>query len=166
MAGSKGYRKANKLHIVAVTAMIRNGDGKYLLLKRGEHEIAYPGMFVFPGGKVEDNQTVDEALATEVKEETGLTMRPGKILIKDGSFVRPDRQTVKVFSYLVGVEADQPVRISEDFTEYRWLAPEEVKRVPNPGYTDEFERSEAIIDSGVDLGTLEATSFKAEPEKV
>lgn len=57
------YSKKNKLHIVSVVAVIRNNEGKYLVLKRSEKEIAYPGMYTFPGGKVEDNDTAEETLA-------------------------------------------------------------------------------------------------------
>jgi 8-oxo-dGTP pyrophosphatase MutT (NUDIX family) len=156
------YQKSNKLHIVAVTAMIRDGDGRYLVLKRGEHEVAYPGMYIFPGGKVEDNETVDEALANEIEEETGLKMKPGKILVKDGTFVRPDGQSVKVFSYLVEVEKTEPVTLSDDHTDYRWLDPADLDTIEHPGYTDEFKRAEAIVDSGVDLAVLRSTSFKTE----
>src|SRR3989344_2754317 len=98
------YDKSHKLHIVTVVAVIRNNEGKYLVLKRAEREIAYPGMYTFPGGKLEYNQTTSETLKNEVMEETGLILKSGKILLKDKSFVRPDGQTAKVFSYLCEVE--------------------------------------------------------------
>src|SRR6185295_10046338 len=91
------YDKKTKLHIVSVVAVIRNSSGKYLVLKRRDDEIAYPGRFTFPGGKVEGNDTIDETLEKEVVEEIGLHLKPGKIPLKDKTFLRPDGQTTKVF---------------------------------------------------------------------
>ena len=75
------YTKKNKLHIVTAVAVIRNEEGKYLVLKRSDREIAYPGMYTFPGGKIEDNDTVEETLIQEAKEEADLDLKPGKIQI-------------------------------------------------------------------------------------
>ncbi len=145
MAGM-AYDKQNKLHIVAVTAVIRNEDGKFLVLKRSEREVAHPGKYTFPGGKVEGNESIEEALAEEVHEETGLTMKPGKILLKDASFVRPDDQTVKVLSYFVEVEDAAPVVISDDFTDFRWVDLAELQALPHVGIEEELRQAEAIND--------------------
>ena len=51
------YTKQNKLHIVAVTAAILNSAGKLLICKRAAREVAYPGRWALPGGKIEDNDT-------------------------------------------------------------------------------------------------------------
>lgn len=94
------YEKFNKLHIVAVTAVIRNNEGKYLVLKRHPREIAHPEKWCFTGGKIDGEDTIEETLVKEIKEETSLEMLPGKILLKDACFTRPDGQTVKVLAYL------------------------------------------------------------------
>lgn len=39
-----------RLHIIAVTGIIEK-DGKYLILKRSDREVAYPGYWTVPGGK-------------------------------------------------------------------------------------------------------------------
>lgn len=75
------YEKSNKLHILAVTAVIRNQDGKYLVLKRHPREIAFPEHYCFPGGKVDGGDSIEETLVKEIKEESGLVMKPGKILV-------------------------------------------------------------------------------------
>ena len=120
------YNKKNKLHIVAVVAVIRNREGEYLVLKRRDDEVAYPGMYTFPGGKIEDNDSIEETLVKEVREEAGLTLRPGKILLKDKTFIRPDGQTVKAFSYLCEVEDYSRVTMSSDFTDYKWVTVKEL----------------------------------------
>lgn len=160
------YQKQNKLHIVAVVAVIRNSEGKYLVLKRHEKEIAYPGMYTFPGGKVEDNDTVEETLAKEVAEEAGLKLKPGKILLKDKSFVRPDGQTAKSFSYLCEVEDSKNVKIEGDFTDYKWVNLEDLKNLPHVGIEEELIRADELYASGFSLSHFQTKSVKQSKEEV
>lgn len=61
--------------IVAVSAVLRDADGRYLLVMRS----AAPetGRWTLPGGKVEPGESLHEALVREVREETGLWVRVG-----------------------------------------------------------------------------------------
>ena len=154
------YDKTEKLHIVAAVAVIRNGEGKCLVLKRAEREIAYPGMYTFPGGKLERNQTTWEALQEEVMEEAGLVLAPGKILLKDKAFIRPDGQTVKVFSYLCWVKDYSRVRISQDFTDYKWIALRDVDTIPHVGIRGELEQAEKLFRLHVPFQDLFTESVK------
>lgn len=154
------YNKNNKLHIVAVVAVIRNNLGKYLVLKRSEKEIAYPGLYTFPGGKVEDNDTIEETLINEVKEEANLDLKPGKILLKDKSFIRPDDQTAKVFSYLCEVENSDNVKISDDFTDYKWVSFEDLKNISHVGIEDELLQADKLYEKGFSFDFLATKSVR------
>lgn len=160
------YQKNNKLHIVAVVAVIRNSEGKYLVLKRHENEVAYPGMYTFPGGKIEDNDTVEETLVKEAWEEAGLRLKPGKILLKDKAFVRPDGQTAKSFSYLCEAVDTSKVKISADFTDYKWANLSELKLLPHVGIEEEFTRAEEYHRLGVPFAKLQTKSVKQSREEV
>ena len=155
-----GYHKKNKVHIVVAVAVIRNDEGKYLVLKRSDDEIAYPSLYTFPGGKVEDNESMQEALENEVLEEAGLKLKPGKILIKDKSFIRPVDQTVKVFSYLCSAVSCDKVVISEDFTDYRWVDLEGLRKLDHVGIEEELIKAEEIYNSGVDLKNFFVNSVR------
>ena len=116
----------NKKHIVAITALIKNKKGdKFLVVKRHKDEIAYPGKWAFPGGKVEKGHTVLETLKREVKEEVGLEIRNHKRFLKDYTFVRPDGHNVVGFTFEV-VAKSEKVSISPDFEDYKWIKPEEL----------------------------------------
>ena len=154
------YNKNNKLHIVSVVAVIRNNEGKYLVLKRSDKEIAYPGMYTFPGGKVEDNDTVEETLIKEAKEEANLDLKPGKILLKDKSFIRPDDQTVKVFSYLCEVENSDNIKISDDFTDYKWVLFKDLKNISHVGIEDELLQADKLYKFKLSLKELVTKSIK------
>ena len=55
---------------VSVAAVIKK-ENKYLLVKQGKGE-HHEGLWAFPGGQVESNETLDCAVKREVKEETSL----------------------------------------------------------------------------------------------
>ena len=54
----------------AVSVALRNG-GRFLLVKRGRAPSL--GEYAFPGGRVEEGETLEEAARRELLEETGLT---------------------------------------------------------------------------------------------
>jgi mutator protein MutT len=141
----------NKLHIVTAVAVIRRDDGRILLLKRRDDEKVYPGHYTFPGGKVEDNETITEALNKEVMEECGLSLRHGIVLIKEKAIGRPDGQTSKSLSFLCSV-VDENVRLDEqDFTDYKWVNLDELRELQHVGIEAEFTKTEEIVASGADL---------------
>ena len=59
---------------LAVKAVIRDGDGKMLLLRRSAANRSFVGCWEWPGGKCEPGEPFDQALVREVREETGLTV--------------------------------------------------------------------------------------------
>jgi 8-oxo-dGTP diphosphatase len=59
---------------VAVGVLIR-ADGAFLLTSRPPGKV-YEGYWEFPGGKVEEGETVEEALRRELQEEIGVTIGP------------------------------------------------------------------------------------------
>jgi 8-oxo-dGTP diphosphatase len=57
----------------AVAIIVR--DGRMLVIRRSRHVIA-PLAYCFPGGGIEDGETEEEAVAREVYEEIGVSIRP------------------------------------------------------------------------------------------
>lgn len=68
--------KTNKKHKqkdtkLTIMCMVYNSDGSFLVENRLKKD--WPGL-TFPGGHVEDNETIEHACIREMKEETGLTI--------------------------------------------------------------------------------------------
>lgn len=146
------YEKSEKLHIVTPVAVIRRADGRILLLKRHDSEKVYPGAYTFPGGKIEGNDTIRQTLEKEVREECGLQLEPGMILIKEKSIGRPDGQTSKSLSFLCWAKDDGDVVIdTNDFTDYAWSNLEELRKLTHVGIEAEFEKVERIYKTDIDL---------------
>lgn len=128
----------SKLHIVAITALIKNpSKDKFLVAKRNAHEIAYPGKWTFPGGKAERGETVLATLQREILEEVGLEIQDDARYLKDFTFIRPDDQNVIGFCFAV-VAKSENVKISDAFDEFRWVTPQEFQSLDSiPGMEEE-----------------------------
>jgi 8-oxo-dGTP diphosphatase len=107
-------------------------DGIVLIIKRSQRETCLPGFFELPGGKVDFGETPQEALKREFHEETNLSIEVGKpfftfsYLSEDGK-----RHTVEIV-YFVSIRPNTSAKIhlSEDHTEYHWIAENEAEQYP------------------------------------
>lgn len=52
-------------------------DGRLLMVRKALTDPFQPGRWELPGGRLQQGETPDEALAREVREEVGLTVQPG-----------------------------------------------------------------------------------------
>ena len=71
-------------------------SGRLLLVRRGRPP--FRGQWALPGGFVELRETVEAAVVRELKEETGLTARPWKLV---GVYSGPDRDPRKPITSVV-----------------------------------------------------------------
>ncbi len=55
------------MHVVAAGGLVTNAQGQILLIKDSRH-----GDWEFPGGQVEEGETLPHALEREIFEETGI----------------------------------------------------------------------------------------------
>lgn len=98
-----------------------NGDLAVLVLKRVAGD-EYGGLEELPSGGVEPGETAGEALAREVKEETGLSIQAIGPFLFD--FTYPSRRgTTRQLNFLIDVEGDDPwVRVDPaEHESFRWL---------------------------------------------
>ena len=79
-----------RIHVVA--AVIRGTDGRILIARRADTQ-HQGGLWEFPGGKVEEGEGVEAALARELREELGIEVTRSRALIKV-SHDYPDKQVL------------------------------------------------------------------------
>ncbi|MFA6408477.1 MAG: NUDIX domain-containing protein [Candidatus Paceibacterota bacterium] len=123
-----------ELHRIAITCIIYNDEGKYLVTKRSPHKKAFPGQWTVPGGglNVDDYihtpQTTDagqwygavgSTLRREVMEEVGVEVGDVQYLL-DLTFIRPDGIPVLVLSYYAPYVSGDVI-LDEDAVEHRWV---------------------------------------------
>lgn len=65
--------------IHVAVGVVRREDGKILIARRPDH-VHMGGRWEFPGGKVEEGETVQQALARELREEVAIEVKDLKPL--------------------------------------------------------------------------------------
>ena len=111
--------------VVAAAVVIR--DGRVLLTRRAEGQ-HLAGMWEFPGGKLEDGESPEEALVRECREECGIDVEVGEIL--DVTHHRfPDKDVLLLF-YRCGLRAGDVRHLQ--VADHAWVAPAELDRYPLP----------------------------------
>lgn len=96
-------------------------EGQVFAVQRGPDK-ALPGMWEFPGGKIENDESPQEALARELQEELLCNITVGEFITTtehDYSF-----GTVVLSTYFCELNGDEP-RLTEH-TALRWLAPSDL----------------------------------------
>ncbi|WP_312097301.1 NUDIX hydrolase [Niallia sp.] len=110
--------------VKVVYALIRNRDTQILMVKNHE------GHWSFPGGKVETGESLEEAVIREVEEETGLIIKPGKIVaINEGKFLK--RNNHAIFFTFEGeiVGGMEGIIIPEEILQLQWFHIEEADKL-------------------------------------
>lgn len=107
---------------VAARAVIRRPDGRILLLLRARTVSTDPGAWELPGGKMDHGETLRNALAREVEEETGLRIQVGEPFHVTHFTKEPFWVTSVTFECH---DPDGEVRLSEEHDEHAWVAPHE-----------------------------------------
>ena len=72
---------------LSVKVVIRDTEGRCLLLKRSRGARGNPGKWDLPGGKIEAGEDFESAVGREVAEETGLTIALDRVAITKTVFV-------------------------------------------------------------------------------
>ena len=81
------------------------------------------GYWEFPGGKIEERESVEQCLVREVEEELGVRIRPAEFFcIKE--HVYPEK-TVRLHFYFCDWVSGAPAKL--DCLDFRWVRPEEMK---------------------------------------
>lgn len=102
-------------------------DGRVLLIRRAKAPLL--GRWTIPGGTVELGETLEQALAREMEEETGLEVEPIEMLTV---FDRIEREGGEVVFHYVIVDylcrhVSGEARAGSDALEARWVAPGELE---------------------------------------
>lgn len=96
-----------------------------LLMRRPSHMRFAAGVWVFPGGRVDDGETHVQAAVREVAEEVALTLADGDLAPLDW-WITPEPETRRfdVRFFIARAPMDQEPRGSaEEVDEWRWITP-------------------------------------------
>ncbi|WP_284645043.1 8-oxo-dGTP diphosphatase [Paenibacillus silviterrae] len=111
------------------TMCIVQDQDKILLLNR-PNELGFPG-YLGPGGKIDFPESMTEGAARELREETGLIVKPENLIFKgiDEYLVPKTKYRYIVFNYLVR-EFEGELLANPPEGELRWVTIDEAFRLP------------------------------------
>ncbi|MHA1238027.1 MAG: NUDIX domain-containing protein [Candidatus Odinarchaeia archaeon] len=130
-----------KTPLLAVDAVIPLNDGSIILVKRKNPP--FKGLWALPGGIVEYGETVEQAVIREVKEETGLKVKPVTLI---GVYSDPDRDprghVVSICYKCVPLEGQ--LKAGSDAHEVASFSPSQLKKMKLA-----FDHNKILEDAGV-----------------
>jgi ADP-ribose pyrophosphatase YjhB (NUDIX family) len=113
--------------VVGVGAVILDG-ARVVLIKRGQPPLQ--GEWSLPGGAVELGETLEDAVAREVLEETGLPIEVGPVVEVLDRVHRTSDGRIEyhyvIVDYLCRSSSDRPLVAGSDALDARWVSASEL----------------------------------------
>ena len=104
------------VHIVAVGGLVTNASGQVLMIKSPRY-----GDWEFPGGQVEESETLTHALAREVFEETGITVSVKSLV---GVYSNTRTPSIVNMDFICEYVSGEP-RTSDESSQVEWVERDE-----------------------------------------
>lgn len=111
-------------HSVSVAGVVINADGRVLVIQRRDN-----GQWEAPGGILELDETLEEGVQREVKEETGIQVAVEGLT---GVYKNMNRGIVALV-YRCTVAAGNP-RTSSETTSVRWVDRDQIDVLMSPAF--------------------------------
>jgi 8-oxo-dGTP diphosphatase len=127
MVGSESRCEGEGQTVIVVTAAVIEKDGRVLIAKR-KKGWRFADKWEFPGGKIEPNETPEECLQRELREELGIETEIGEFFCVS-TYAYP-HATVQLLVY-------RALHVSGEYTLYdhqemRWVLPEHLLQYDFP----------------------------------
>lgn len=108
---------------IDVTAGIIWKNGKFLITQRKSDDPTIPGLWEFPGGKIEEGETAEECLAREIVEELDL-----EVAVNDQILVNKHEYPSKTIRlHFFNCEYVSGKLKLNDHDDAKWINGEEIK---------------------------------------
>lgn len=108
--------------IPTVGALVFNKKGECLLVLTHK----WGGTYGIPGGKIEKGEKAVDALVREMREETGLKIKPGKLLLVQDSINSTEFHVsgahFLLLNYLA-TSSSNKVRLNDEAVSFLWIRP-------------------------------------------
>ncbi len=112
-------------HLVVGAAVVTGGSGEVLVAQRRTEDML-GGLWEFPGGKLEDGETIQECIARELKEELDIQVKVGEFLVTVKHAY--SHFTMELHTYFAEIESGNPKAV--ECQGFQWLEIADLRRVP------------------------------------
>ena len=99
-------------------------QNKFLIVKRSETDDFLPNCWEFPGGSVEDGETISEALKREIKEEIGLDIssKHPQLIGISKEFMNEDKtERYLQLNYKIVMDTEPNMTLSSEHVAFDWV---------------------------------------------
>ena len=120
----------------AVKALIVDND-KILIVKRSKKDLYKPGVWELPGGKIKQNESLEQGLIREVKEETGINIEVLKHL--NNQVFMKNKETEIIMTTFLCKALTKDIILSDEHEEYEWSHIEKTKQKLTEFFHEEFD---------------------------
>lgn len=116
-------------------------DGRYLIIQRSA-TVRVPHAWCFPGGEVEEGETLHVALVREMQEELNVDVTPGELLMV---MKNPERKLV-LYCVAATLNGHEPRPNPAEVAQCKWLTPDEIERMDGflPGTMEIVRKVEGL----------------------
>lgn len=103
-------------------------EDRVYVQKRSANRELFPDCWDILGGHVDAGESLETALAREIKEESGWELATIVKHLKTVHWQNAENETIREFVFLVTVngDLDKPELETDKFSEYRWLSEDEL----------------------------------------
>jgi 8-oxo-dGTP diphosphatase len=110
------------------TAAVIMRDDKTLIVKRAATQRFAPNQWEFVSGFMEENETAEQTILRELKEEIGCE---AKIIQSLSVYeVTDDEGRWVVVPFLVEIPESSAITLSQEHSDFMWVVKEELSRLP------------------------------------
>jgi len=125
--GSNGKINIHNVKKIKCVSSVVYVNGKILMLKRPDNASSFPGVWSLVAGKIEKNESTDDAAKREIFEETGLRVKKHSASLKP-ILVREKDVIWEVYPYIF-VHNGTDVRLNKENIEHRWVLPGDMQKL-------------------------------------
>lgn len=109
---------------IVLTGILKDNE-KLLVVKRSENDDLYPGAWEFPGGHLEEGETLKQGLKRELQEEIGFTDNFEPIITHYYDEVKEKNSELVhdlEIDFIVNVDSSAlEIKLSEEHCDYAWV---------------------------------------------
>jgi 8-oxo-dGTP diphosphatase len=117
-----------KLMLVAAVALV-DADRRVLIAQRPEGK-SLAGLWEFPGGKLEEGETPEQALIRELEEELGISTKSA--CLAPVSFASHSYETFHLLMPLYVCRKWQGTPVNREHAALKWVRPQALRDYPMP----------------------------------
>lgn len=96
-----------------------------MVVKRNENDDLYPDAWEFPGGHIEEGETLKDGLKRELKEEIGFTDEFNPIITHYYDEVKENNEELihnLEIDFIINVDSSKvKVKLSNEHSDYKWV---------------------------------------------